>query len=45
MTWPGGMYISPTALGTRNGGPFSSALGSLLGLGQSGLIDIAKNIL
>ena len=32
-TWPGGIYISPTALGSRNGGCLSSAWGSLLGLG------------
>lgn len=33
-TWPGGIYISPTALGTRNGGNFSAAWGSLLDLGE-----------
>ena len=32
-TWPGGIYISPTALGSRNGGCLSSAWGSLLDLG------------
>lgn len=44
-TWPGGIYISPTALGTRNGGCFSSALGSLLDLGEEGFIKATKLIL
>lgn len=35
-TWPGGIYISPTAMGTRNGGCISAAWGSLLGLGLKG---------
>ena len=33
-TWPGGIYISPTALGSRNGGCLSSAWGSFLELGE-----------
>ena len=32
-TWPGGIYISPTAMGTRNGGSLSAGWGSLLHLG------------
>lgn len=37
-TWPGGIYISPTALGSRNGGCLSSAWGSFLDLGENGFI-------
>lgn len=37
-TWPGGIYLSPTAMGTRNGGCLSSAWGSLLHLGMEGFI-------
>lgn len=25
-TWPGGIYISPTMLGSRGGGPFAGSL-------------------
>lgn len=35
-TWPGGLFIAPTVLGSKNGGTFSSAWGSLLGLGVKG---------
>jgi sphinganine-1-phosphate aldolase len=44
-TWPGGIYISPTAMGTRNGGCLSSAWGSLLDLGIEGFKETTKNIL
>lgn len=44
-TWPGGIYISPTALGSRNGGCLSSAWGSFLDLGEEGFIECTKKIL
>ncbi len=44
-TWPGGIYISPTAMGTRNGGCLSAAWGSLLGLGMNGFKKSTEKIL
>jgi sphinganine-1-phosphate aldolase len=44
-TWPGGIYISPTAMGTRNGGCLSAAWGSLLDLGIDGFRKITAQIL
>ena len=37
-SWPGGMYISPTLMGSRNGGAVSSAWASLMHLGHDGLL-------
>ncbi len=44
-TWPGGIYISPTALGTRNGGALASGWGSLLDIGVDGFVEITRKIL
>ena len=44
-TWPGGIYLSPTIMGTRNGGTLSSAWGSLLDLGVNGFRTITTKIL
>ena len=44
-TWPGGIYISPTALGSRNGGCLSSAWGSFLELGEEGFMKATSMIL
>lgn len=44
-TWPGGIYISPTAMGTRNGGCLSAAWGSLLDLGIEGFRKITAQVL
>lgn len=44
-TWPGGIYISPTAMGTRNGGCLSAAWGSLLDLGVDGFKKITAQVL
>jgi sphinganine-1-phosphate aldolase len=44
-TWPGGIYISPTSLGSRNGGCIVSAWGSLLGLGIEGFVKTTEAIL
>ena len=43
--WPGGLYISPTLLGTRNGGPIAAAWASLLSIGEDGYLDITKKIM
>lgn len=44
-TWPGGIYISSTALGSKNGGCISSAWGSLLDLGEEGFMKQTEEIL
>lgn len=44
-TWPGGIYISPTSLGSRNGGCIVSAWGSLLGLGMEGFVNTTQRML
>ena len=44
-TWPGGIYISSTALGSKNGGCISSAWGSLLDLGEEGFMKQTQEIL
>lgn len=44
-TWPGGIYISPTAMGTRNGGSLSAGWGSLLHLGIDGFKRITEKVL
>ena len=44
-TWPGGIYISPTALGSRNGGCLSAAWGSFLDLGEEGFLETTRNLI
>jgi len=44
-TWPGGIYISPTAMGSRNGGCLSGGWGSLLHLGVEGFTSITAKVL
>jgi sphinganine-1-phosphate aldolase len=44
-TWPGGIYISPTALGSRNGGALSGGWGSLLHLGINGFKEVTEKVL
>lgn len=41
----GGIYISPTLLGTRAGGPIAAAWASMKHLGESGYLSIAKNLM
>lgn len=43
--WPGGLYISPTLLGTRNGGPIAAAWASLVAVGENGYMEITKKIM
>lgn len=43
--FPGGIYASPTMLGTRPGGPIAAAWASLRGLGQEGYLELARQAL
>ncbi len=43
--WPGGIYISPTAAGTRPGGAIAAAWAALQALGADGYREIAATIL
>ena len=40
--WAGGIYASPTLLGTRPGGPIAAAWASLQALGERGYLDLAR---
>ncbi len=40
--WPGGLYGSPTALGTRPGGAIAAAWAALRHLGAAGYLDLAR---
>jgi len=44
-TWPGGLFISPSALGTRGGGPIAAAWAAMLSMGEDGYVEKAKSIL
>ena len=44
-TWPGGIYISPTIMGSRNGGCIVAAWGSLMSLGIEGFKKTTKDLL
>ena len=43
--FPGGIYISPTLLGTRAGGPIAAAWASLNSLGENGFMQLAKTLM
>ncbi len=43
--WPGGIYISPTAAGTRPGGAIASAWAAMRAIGEDGYLDIARQIM
>ena len=40
--FPGGIYASPTLLGTRPGGPIAAAYAALVGFGEEGYLALAK---
>jgi glutamate/tyrosine decarboxylase-like PLP-dependent enzyme len=40
--FPGGIYASPTMIGTRPGGPIAAAWAALHGLGESGYLELAR---
>lgn len=43
--WPGGIYISPTTLGTRGGGPIAGAWASMMVLGEKGFVDVTRKLM
>ena len=43
--YPGGIYISPTLLGTRAGGPIAAAWAGMKHLGENGYLSIAKTLM
>jgi len=43
--FPGGIYISPTLLGTRSGGPIAAAWAGMKHLGENGYLSIAKKLM
>ncbi len=43
--WPGGLYASPSATGTRPGGAIAAAWATLKHMGQDGYLATAKNIM
>jgi len=40
--WPGGLYISPTTLGTRAGAPLAAAYAAIVALGEEGFLELTK---
>ena len=42
--WPGGLFGSPSLAGSRPGGMIAAAWAALVGMGQSGYMDIAKQL-
>lgn len=40
--WAGGLYASPTMLGTRSGGAIAAAWAALMALGKNGYLDFAR---
>jgi glutamate/tyrosine decarboxylase-like PLP-dependent enzyme len=40
--FPGGIYASPTMIGTRPGGPIAAAWAALQGLGEDGYLELAR---
>ncbi|KAF2070009.1 hypothetical protein CYY_008666 [Polysphondylium violaceum] len=43
--WPGGLFVSPSILGTRSGGNIAAAWASLVYLGQDGFKDYVGKIM
>lgn len=43
--WPGGLFVSPSLLGTRAGGGIAAAWASLSALGESGFMEKVKKVL
>jgi glutamate/tyrosine decarboxylase-like PLP-dependent enzyme len=43
--WPGGMYASPTAAGSRSGGLTAAAWASMVYLGEEGYLEAARRIM
>lgn len=43
--WPGGLYVSPTAAGTRPGGAIAAAWAALHAMGREGYLKIAEDLM
>ncbi|MDR0530517.1 MAG: aspartate aminotransferase family protein [Oscillospiraceae bacterium] len=43
--WPGGLFISPSATGTRPGGAIASAWAALKFLGRKGYLELTRGVL
>jgi glutamate/tyrosine decarboxylase-like PLP-dependent enzyme len=43
--WCGGVYASPTMLGTRAGGPIAAAWAALRGIGEDGYLELTRKTL
>jgi len=43
--WPGGLFMSPSLLGTRAGGPIAGAWAAMVGLGVSGFVKITQKVM
>jgi sphinganine-1-phosphate aldolase len=43
--WPGGLYASPTMLGTRSGAPIAAAWTALKTIGMNGYLSMAKDVM
>ena len=43
--WPGGIYASPSMLGTRAGGSIAAAWAAMMALGEDGYIELTKKTL
>jgi sphinganine-1-phosphate aldolase len=43
--WPGGLYASPTMLGTRSGAPIAAAWTALKTIGRDGYLKMAKEVM
>jgi sphinganine-1-phosphate aldolase len=41
--FPGGIYASPTLIGTRPGGPIAAAWAALMATGEAGYLELARN--
>eukprot|EP00912_Choanoflagellata_sp_UC4_P000890 UC4_evm3s547 len=43
--WPGGLFASPSMAGSRPGGVIAASWASLVSLGESGFLEIAKDVM
>lgn len=43
--WPGGLFVSPSLLGTRPGGAIAGAWAAMVGLGEEGYLRLTSSIL
>jgi sphinganine-1-phosphate aldolase len=43
--WPGGLFVSPSLLGTRGGGAIAGAWASLVSLGEEGFLRLTEQVM